>query len=114
MITIINSNVTAMITDIDAAIKFYTEILGLKLLSHYGNHWAEVQGAGITIGLHASDKKINRSDNLSIAFSVTNLQESIEQLAASGVHCTVHEDTKVNLAFFTDPDGNTLYLSQAF
>jgi catechol 2,3-dioxygenase-like lactoylglutathione lyase family enzyme len=112
MTQFISSNVTVMISNMDKSVAFYTEILGLKLKNRYGEHWAEVEGPGITIGLHPS-KKINTGDNLSIAFSVKNLDKAISELEQKGVKFNIYKDNKVNLAFFTDPDGNTLYLAPA-
>ncbi len=43
---------TIFVGDMDAAVRFYTEALGLKLLERYGNHWASIDGGhGLTIGL---------------------------------------------------------------
>lgn len=56
-------NVTIYVSNMDAAVRFYTEALGLKLTNRFGDHWATVQAgpsywttegvlAGLTIGLH--------------------------------------------------------------
>ncbi len=34
-------NVTIMVADLDRSIKFYTETLGFKLGSRFGNMWAK-------------------------------------------------------------------------
>ena len=101
-----------MISNMDRSIAFYTETLGLKLKSRYENNWAEIEGPGITIGLHPSSK-INTGDNLSIAFSVKDLDAAVKELEQKGVKFNVYKDDKVTLAFFTDPDNNTLYLAPA-
>src|SRR6266487_1923010 len=51
-------NATVMVSNMDAAVRFYTEVLELKLTNRFGDHWATVEaGKGLTIGLHpASDK----------------------------------------------------------
>ena len=37
----------------DNAVRFYTEVLGLKLTNRFGNHWPTVQaGKTLVIGLH--------------------------------------------------------------
>jgi catechol 2,3-dioxygenase-like lactoylglutathione lyase family enzyme len=41
------ANVTVMVSDLNRAIKFYTETLGLKLVSQYQTHWAEIQAPGL-------------------------------------------------------------------
>src|SRR5690349_24932885 len=48
-------NATVIVSDMDRAVRFYTEVLGLKLTNRFGNHWATVDaGKGLTIGLHPS------------------------------------------------------------
>ncbi len=44
-------NVTVMVSDLERAIRFYTEALGLKLKWRWGDY-AEVEAPGVTIGLH--------------------------------------------------------------
>ncbi len=112
MTEIINSNVTVMISNMDASIKFYTETLGLKLKNRYGDHWAEIEAPGITIGLHPS-KEIKTGQNLSIAFGVSDLHKTVSALEKKGVKFNMYKDSMVDLAFFTDPDGNTLYFAPA-
>ena len=44
-------NATVFVSDMDRAVRFYTEVLGLKLTNRFGNHWATVEaGKGLTIG----------------------------------------------------------------
>ena len=54
-----SSNITVMVTNMDAAVRFYTETLGMTLKSRYGNNWADVEGPGIAIGLHPTDKAVS-------------------------------------------------------
>src|SRR5688572_21543121 len=107
----LSSNVTVMISNMDKAIDFYTQALGLKLKSRHGEHWAEIEGPGITIGLHPSSEK-EKAHNLSISFGVKDLAQSMAALEKKGVSFHVHNDATMKLAFFADPDGNTLYLAQ--
>ena len=36
--------VTVYVSDMDRAVKFYTEALGFTLKERYGNHWASIDG----------------------------------------------------------------------
>jgi catechol 2,3-dioxygenase-like lactoylglutathione lyase family enzyme len=56
-------NATVYVSDMDAAVRFYSDTLGLTLTNRFGNHWATLEtapgywgskdsGAGLTIGLH--------------------------------------------------------------
>ena len=108
-----NSNITVMVTNMDTAIKFYTETLGFKLKNRYGNNWADIEGPGIAIGLHPSGNEVIKGNNLSIGFKVKDLGQAIKAMEEKGVKFKIHDDTKVRLAFFTDPDSNDLYLAQS-
>ena len=33
---------TIFVSNMDAAVRFYTEALGLKLLARYGDHWVSI------------------------------------------------------------------------
>jgi catechol 2,3-dioxygenase-like lactoylglutathione lyase family enzyme len=113
MTDILGGNVTVMVTNMDTAINFYTEVLGLKLKNRYGDHWADIKGPGISIGLHPADKDIKIGDNLQIGFQVADLDKTVAALEKKGIQCKVRSDGQVRLAFFTDPDDNTLYLAQS-
>lgn len=116
MVTIKQANVTVMVNDMDRAIRFYTETLSLKLKAHYGNQFAQVEAPGTIVALHPVSKawpRAGNSESLSIGFVVDSLEKTMSELKAKGVsfsHLT--NDAQVRLAFFADPDGNPLYLSQ--
>jgi catechol 2,3-dioxygenase-like lactoylglutathione lyase family enzyme len=40
------------VSDMDRAVKFYTEVLGMKLEYRFGNHWASLRTGDLAIGLH--------------------------------------------------------------
>jgi catechol 2,3-dioxygenase-like lactoylglutathione lyase family enzyme len=91
-------NVTLMVADMDDAVRFYTEVLGLELAFRGGDHWAMVTGPGLTIGLHPKGEhgrapEPDRGPGVSIGFEGS-------------------PDEFVKLAYFHDPDGTTLYLMQ--
>ncbi len=51
-------NITVMVSNMDASVRFYTEILGMKLTNRFGDHWATVDaGRGLIIGLHPASAK---------------------------------------------------------
>ena len=54
-------NATVYVSNMDTAIRFYTDVLGLKLTNRFGNHWATVQaGTTLVIGLHPWSAKYPR------------------------------------------------------
>jgi len=110
------ANVTVMVTDMKRAIHFYVDVLGLELKANYGDQYAQVASPGVMIGLHLMTKDDSRpaaSGNVSVGFGVDSLTEAIADLKAKGVTFSrVVDDRPTKLAFFTDPDGNPLYLSE--
>jgi catechol 2,3-dioxygenase-like lactoylglutathione lyase family enzyme len=111
------ANVTVMVRDMKRAVEFYTKTLGLKLKAQYGKEFAQVEASGTIIALHPASKtgKHDRDSlTLSIGFAVDDLDRTMTELKSKGVKFSkVSDDTQVKLAFFTDPDGNPLYLSQS-
>jgi catechol 2,3-dioxygenase-like lactoylglutathione lyase family enzyme len=111
-----NGIVTLMVADLDQAIRFYTETLGLKLTERYAGHWAAVRVPGLTIGLHPGGAPAPRpaapDDPASptIGLEVEDLPATVATLTARGVRITRRGDGTEALAFFSDPDGHGLYL----
>jgi catechol 2,3-dioxygenase-like lactoylglutathione lyase family enzyme len=107
------SNVTVMVSDMDRAVRFYRDTLGLKFVRGYGAEWVEIDAPGLRIGLHPGGKRAQARGNLSIGLRVDDLDNAKRILEAKGVLFSASkEDGGVRLADFTDPDGNALYLVQ--
>ena len=111
------TNVTLMVTDMEKSIQFYTKTLGLRLKANYGGQFAQIEAPGTIIALHPipeNGPKPGYSEGISIGFGVVNLEETMEELRQRGVEFSrTSDDNQVMLAFFTDPDGYHLYLSQS-
>ncbi len=110
------ANVTVMVSDLDRAVQFYTDVLGLTLKQRAGDGWAEIEAPGLIIGLHpatAHGSQPGQAGSLSIGLGVADLDAAMSALKAKGVQFAPHisEDGPVRLAFFGDPDHNPLYLS---
>jgi len=106
-----------LVRDIERSVSFYTDTLGLKLKARYGNQFAQVEAPGTIIALHPAGgdaPQQGRSESMSIGFSVPDLGKTMAELTSKGVkfHRTA-DDNQVKLAFFLDPDGYPLYLSQS-
>jgi len=111
------TNVTVIVGDMERAVEFYTKTLGLELKARWGDEFAQVAAPGTIIALHPAIKGGARpgdSRSISIGFSVDSLDKTIKGLKAKGVKFPrVTDDGPVRLAFFGDPDGNPLYLSES-
>ncbi len=128
--------VTIMVEDLDKSVDFYTNVVGLYEDLRFGDNWAEMVTKGITIGLHP--KKVGappelaakmgwgavtghepskgpaapQGHGLSIGFEVADIRATAKEMEAKGVKFHFQENEVNILAFFFDPDGTPLYLTQ--
>jgi catechol 2,3-dioxygenase-like lactoylglutathione lyase family enzyme len=112
-----SGNVTLMVSDLERAVRFYQEILGLHLDFRAGEEWAQLSGPGITVGLHPRKpgrKSKPPSEDISLGFEVVHLDQAMAMLHGKGVKFApeIQDDPGVRIAFFSDPDGTPLYLIQ--
>ena len=113
-----SGNVTIYVTNMDRAVKFYTETLGLKLAYRFGDHWASVElGKGLTIGLHPTSAEMTAAGSGTMAIGLElsgKIEDAVKTLETRGVTFTaVRDEGKAGkFAGFHDPDGNQLYLAE--
>lgn len=116
--TITGGMPTIFVGDMDAAVRFYIEALGLKLLERYGDHWASIDcGHGMTIGLHPASARnpAGRAGSIAIGFRASEpIRDAVAALKARGVvfRGDIVDDTQLLIADFQDPDGNPFYLAE--
>jgi predicted enzyme related to lactoylglutathione lyase len=110
-------NATIFVADMDRSIRFYTDVLGLRLTNRFGNDWATVSaGEGLTIGIHpASPNHAQPGTKGSIILGLdmnVPVEAAVSRLAQHGVpiNGSVVRSDAGNFASFEDPDGNELYL----
>jgi catechol 2,3-dioxygenase-like lactoylglutathione lyase family enzyme len=115
---------TIFVSDVEKAVRFYTETLGLRVLYQAGPHFAMIDaGNGMQIGLHPPAKNAGAPGtrgSIQVALNVTQpIEEVVRELQGRGVKFDTRisgepivDDEAVKLAFFTDPDGNDLYLCE--
>ena len=91
--------------------------VGFKLRHRHETAWAEVEGPGVVIGLHSGGKDGAKPSggNYSIGLQVEHLETAMATLRDRGIKFAPHisEDGPVRLAFFSDSEGNALYLCQS-
>ena len=76
-------NVIVMVSEMNSAIQFYVEKLGLTLKVRYSDQFAQVVAPGLTIALHPADRqgrRSGRSEGLSIGLRVNNLERTMKDL----------------------------------
>jgi len=108
------------VSDYAKAKKFFTEQLGLKVVSdapEFG--WVELQGSegGFTLGVAQeqikSDEDIRPGSNAIVTMTVADIAKARATLQAKGVRCIgdiLEVPGHVKLALFADSDGNKFQL----
>lgn len=113
-------NATIYVADMDRAVTFYTETLGLRLLFRAGDHWASIDaGDGLQLGLHPAGPQSPEPGTVGAVTVGFTVDEPIDQVVATlekrgvAVQGPVGDDSaRLKLAFFADPDGNQLYMTE--
>jgi catechol 2,3-dioxygenase-like lactoylglutathione lyase family enzyme len=101
----------------DAAVRFYTQALGLTLTNRYGDTFATVEAcASFLIALHPQTPRTPPPGTKGAAMLGLQVDEPIDRvvsrLAGRGVRVTGETPTpqEENRVEIEDPDGNTIYL----
>jgi catechol 2,3-dioxygenase-like lactoylglutathione lyase family enzyme len=112
---ITGGNVTIFVSNMDDAVKFYSETLGLRLRERYGDHWASVEVNGLVIGLHpaSAQSPAGQRGSMSIGFAADRpIEEVVETLAKRGVQFdgSIVDDKAGKFISFRDADGTSCYV----
>ena len=107
-------SVAVFVTDIERAVSFYADDLGLSL-SNRGSFGAEFLEGGTHLGVHPAvhpDARALVGRHTGITFQVENLLDFCERLHERGVRFLT-EPTQQSwgiMAMIADPDGNVIAL----
>jgi predicted enzyme related to lactoylglutathione lyase len=116
---ITGGNATILVSNMDQAVAFYTDVLGLKLATRYGDDWATIDaGKGLTIGLHPASPKYpapGTKGAVMIGLEIDEpMEAAVERLTKNGVQFSgaIIDGEAGKFAHLEDPDGNEMYLWQ--
>ena len=114
---ITGGNATVFVSNMDRAVRFYTEVLGLKLTNRFGDNWATVEaGKQLTIGLHPASPKYpapGTKGGIMLGLEIEGaIDKVVDTLGKKGVQfkSSVVRDQAGNFVHLEDPDGNEIYL----
>jgi predicted enzyme related to lactoylglutathione lyase len=113
---ITGGNATVFVSNMDNAVRFYTEVLGLRLTNRFGDHWATVDaGKGLTIGLHPASAKYpapGTKGGMMLGLEIgISIEQAVTRLTERGVKVGgIIRDSTGNFTSIEDPDGNPMYL----
>ena len=101
------------VSDMDKALEFYGDTLGLDI-EQQEDDWSLVVAGAVRIGLNGRESEHPGGEGGAvIAFAVSeDIEGSVEELRAAGVEIAgdVSEHPWGKVATFVDPDGNELQL----
>lgn len=114
--------VTLFASDVERAVRFYVETLGMKLVEDGGTQWAVIDaGDGFRLCLQLAPREVSQGvaalDRGAFAPSIglttkVPIREAIAIFENRGVHFELSEAGPALLAHFRDPDDNPLHLCQ--
>lgn len=101
------------VTDMDRAVAFYRDVLGLEITMQ-DEDWSEVDAGGVKLGLNAREEATGGSEGGAvISFQPDGgIEDEVERLKAGGVEFTggISDHEWGRIAPFKDSEGNDLQL----
>jgi lactoylglutathione lyase len=95
------------VADMDHAVKFYRDVLGLPL-KFQSPGWSEFSTGETSLGLHPASEK-NPAGTIELGFNVANLGKFHQEMSAKGVQFSMpptKQDFGGILAQFVDSEGH--------
>ena len=101
------------VTDLDRAVVFYTDVLGLKLKSRDVVARFDIDGVLFELVPAPSEVDLQGGGNARLCLGVDRISQAVDELQGKGVQTgQVREVPGGILATLEDPDGNEIYLWQ--
>lgn len=106
-------HIMLMVKDIPATVKFYSEGLGLKVITS-SSGWAELDANGTTLALHGASENGQSGSSPILSFHVDDVYATIATLEEKGatLEGNVREPSFGKVAAMRAPDGSIISLLQ--
>ena len=99
--------------DMERAVAFYRDALGLTLAFQDGGKWAQMKAGDSNFALSSADEGAPGAVGATVVIEVDDLAAAKAQLAAHGAEITGERQMGSGQALtFRDPDGNIVQLFQ--
>ncbi|HXW62859.1 MAG TPA: VOC family protein [Candidatus Acidoferrales bacterium] len=105
--------VIEFVTDMDRAVKFYRDVLGLPL-KFQSPGWSEFDTGETSLGLHPASET-NPAGSVELGFSVPDLEKFYQEMTAKGMRFSItpqKQDFGGMLAQFLDTEGGRCSVAQ--
>ena len=119
-----NAVANLAVSDIERARAFYTETLGLTQIGNEGDELIVLKSGDSEVSVYRSDYA-GTNKATAVTWGVDDIESEVETLRAKGVafehydmpdvtrNGEIHEAGDMKVAWFKDPDGNILNLTNA-
>lgn len=112
----------AMVSNMQASVKFYRDALGLKLRFE-SPEWTEFETEATTLALHLAGPPVGKASqspvagSLKMGFNVDDIERAVLTLKERGVRFiqepTLQPREGIKLAVLIDPDGMAISIAQS-
>lgn len=105
-------NAYYVVRDMDRAVRFYRDALGLKLKFQDGAKWAQFDGVNANFSLSAPEESADAAGGAVVVFEVADLAAAVARIAAAGGALLGQRDmgTHGRTATIRDCEGNIVQL----
>ncbi len=101
------------VSDMERAIAFYADVLGLKLVSRDVVARFDIDGVLFELVPAPHKTKLQGGGNARICLRVGHIHQALKELQTKGIHTSqVQDEDEGMLGSFEDPDGNEIHLWQ--
>ena len=102
---------TLLVRDMDRALRFYRDVLGLAVLSE-GKWFSELDAGGAAIALQwtGSATRLPQVGDVCVEFRCDDLDGAVEKLRGLGLRVAIGRRRRGAYAELHDPDGHTIHL----
>jgi CreA protein len=99
------------VRDMDVAVAFYRDVVGLTPIRRAGDEWAEFDAGPVRLALHGAETP--QTGGGTAVFRVEDLDQARLQLEQRGARFDAHVgevEGSARFATFRDPDGNAVQI----